>query len=76
MKKIILITIFLVAIVHLYGMNRKFPKVVPFETKNSLLIVSEEDSRQTSANESEVVKIIKLNNEKKYLEAKKVLSLC
>ncbi|UOG39969.1 hypothetical protein MAL08_19685 (plasmid) [Leptospira noguchii] len=69
MQKIISITIILVA-VHLYGKNRSFPKVVPFETKNPLLIISDDDSRQSSANESEVAKIIKLNNEKKYLEAK------
>ncbi|PJZ57392.1 hypothetical protein [Leptospira barantonii] len=70
MKKIILITILLSAFVHLYGRNRNFPKAVPFETKNNLLIISEGDSRQTSANESEVAKIIKLNDEKKYSEAK------
>ncbi|EKO32383.1 hypothetical protein LEP1GSC163_1385 [Leptospira santarosai str. CBC379] len=68
MKKIILIAIALVSI-HLFGKNRNFPKVLPFETKNPFLILSENDSRQTSANESEVAKITKLNNEKKYLEA-------
>lgn len=69
MKKITLIAIALVSF-HLFGKNRNFPKVIPFETTNTLLIASDNDSRQTSANESEVAKITKLNNEKKYLDAK------
>ncbi|ALE40352.1 hypothetical protein KQY10_00845 [Leptospira interrogans] len=70
MKKALSIIIVIVVSVTVFGKNRNFPKAVPFETKNPLLIVSENDNRQTSANESEVAKIIKLNNEKKYLEAK------
>ncbi len=63
--------IFLIFVsINAYGKDRKYPKVVLFETDNSLLIVREDDSRQTSANEAEVARIIKLSNESKYSEAK------
>lgn len=69
MKILTLIAIALIAF-HIHGKNRNFPKVASFETTNTLLIISENDSRQSSANESEVSRISKLNDEKKYLEAK------